>query len=342
MEKLYKLLGGLAIKWKTNFVNDEFFIARIRLTFYYSITAIIILGGSSVLLYNMVLSNLSQSLSENIFLSPDVSQTILDNAQDILLNRFLTIDGIIVIFIIILGFLLTHKTLKPIKSNMLRQKRFIADASHELRTPTAVIISGLEVNLNNKKLDFPSAKKALENTLGEMREFSQLSNALLDISKYDAEIETKKELIQINELVKNVVEKNISLGKIKELMVEEKIESPAIVLGNKIELTRVFFNILDNAIKYSKQGGKITIHDKTTAGKYVLTVSDTGVGVEASILDKVFDPFFRGDASHGTDGAGLGLTLSKKIIEGHKGTISIKSQINQGTTVVITLPVASR
>lgn len=351
MEKLYKQFAELVTKWKVNYVNDEFFVARLRLTFYYSITAIIILGGSSILLYNTILSNLAQSLSENIFLNPNLSQAILDKAQDILLNRFLTIDIIIVFFIIILGFFLTNKTLKPIKLNMQKQKRFIADASHELRTPTAVIISGLEVNLNNKKLDLSSARKTLENTLDEMREFSLLSNSLLDISKYDTLINVKHEPILIIDLIKSVIEKNMNLAKIKEINIETKIASPvdelrpresqAIILGNKIELSRVFFNILDNAIKYTPQNGTIMISDKIISDKYVLTISDNGIGIKNDILDKIFDPFFRGDTAHSTNGAGLGLTLSKKIIENHKGAISIKSQENKGTNVTISLPLSS-
>jgi OmpR-family two-component system manganese-sensing sensor histidine kinase len=338
MEKSYKQFGELVTKWKVNNKIDEFFVARLRLTFYYFITAVVILGGSSFALYNTILSNLTESIAGNIFLDQNVSQAIIDKAQDILLNRFVTIDAVIIFFVIILGFLLTHKTLEPIESNMQKQKRFIADASHELRTPIAVIISGLEVNLNNKKLDLLSAKKTLESTLDEMREFSKLSNSLLDISKYDTEIQIKYEPISINELVKSIVEKNKNLAQIKEISIETKIESPALIQGNKIELSRVFFNVLDNAIKYTSPGGKILISDKINSNKYLLTISDNGIGISKDILNKIFDPFFRGDAARSTDGAGLGLTLAKKIVENHKGTISIKSQVNNGTSVTISLP----
>lgn len=342
MEKLYKQFVVLVTKWRVNNKADEFFVARLRLTFYYFITAVVILGGSSIILYNTILSNLSQSILEESIFDSRISKAIIDRAQDILLNRFLTIDIIIIFFIVVLGFFLTHKTLEPIKSNMQKQKRFIADASHELRTPIAIVISGLEVNLNNKKLDLILAKKTLENTLEEMREFSKLSNSLLDISKYDTSIQTKYESISIEELVKSIVEKNKILAETKEINIETKIESSVNILGNKIELSRVFFNILDNAIKYTSQNGKILISDKIDSKKYILTISDNGIGIPKNIINKIFDPFFRGDLSRSTEGAGLGLTLSKKIIENHKGTISIKSQVNNGTNVVISLPISSR
>jgi len=328
--------GGL----KNNQKFDEFFVARLRLTFYYSITVIAILGGSSLILYKIILSNLSDSIGERI-LDPRIYQALVDRAQDILLNRFLTIDLIIIFFVIILGFLLTQKTLRPIKINMEKQKRFITYASHELRTPTSIVISGLEVALANKKLDFSSAKKTLENTLDEMREFSILSNNLLDISKYDTFLKVEHENIQIDDLVNSIIEKNRNLAKIKEIEIEAKIESKAAIKGNKIELNRMFNNILDNAIKYTPQNGVISIADKIVSNKYVINITDSGIGISKNILDKIFEPFFRGDTSHNTNGAGLGLTLVKKIIENHKGSILIKSQENKGTNVVISLPITS-
>lgn len=159
MEKLYKQFAEWVTRSSLNDKLDDFLTARLGLTFYYFITAVVILGGSSIITYNAILSNFTQSISENIFLSRDVAQAIIDKAQDILFNRFLTIDSIIILITVVIAFLLTNKTLKPIKLSMEKQKRFIADASHELRTPTAVVISGLEVALSNKKLDFSWQKK---------------------------------------------------------------------------------------------------------------------------------------------------------------------------------------
>ena len=98
MEKLYKQFVESVIEWKRNNKIDEFFIARLRLTFYYSITAIVILGSSSVLLYNTILSNLTRSIWNSVD-NPHLAQIITDQAQDILLNRFLTINIIIILFI---------------------------------------------------------------------------------------------------------------------------------------------------------------------------------------------------------------------------------------------------
>ena len=338
-EKSLKQFAESVTKW--NFKKaDEFSTARLKLTFYYSLTAIVILSIASIILYDAILTNFTSSILENV-IDPNIAQIIIDKAQDILLNRFITVDAIIMIFIIIIEFFLTHKTLEPIRSNMQKQKRFIADASHELRTPTAVVISGLEVALSNKNLDFSTAKKTLENTLNEMREFSELSNTLLDISKNDSKISNKFESININALINSVVNKDKNLALLKEINIETNLKNDATILGNKIDLERVIYNILDNAIKYTPKRGNITVSDEISKGKYILTISDTGNGIPKDIIDKIFDPFFRGDASRNTEGAGLGLTLSKKIILNYKGTIAINSEENKGTNVIITLPISS-
>lgn len=337
MENLYKRFEELVTKWKKSNEFDEFFVARIRLTFYYSITAVIILAVSSFILYTAILSNLSRSIFISVS-DPLMAQAIIDRTQEILLNRFITVNVLIVSAILVLGFFLTHKTLEPIRLNVEKQKRFIADASHELRTPIAVIISGLEVNLSNNKLDFVSAKKTLENTLEEMKELSKLSHNLLDLSKRD--ILTKDyEPIILGDLIKSIVLKSRSIAAPKGIKIKEFIRRRVPVRGNKIELERVIYNILDNAIKYTPENGVINISDRIFFNKYIITVSDSGPGIPKETIDKVFDSFFRGDLSRNTPGAGLGLTMSKKIIEDHNGTISIKSIENKGTSVIISLPI---
>ena len=338
MEKLSKQLEALVTNWKTSMAKDEFFVARIRLTFYYFITSVFILGGSSIILYRTILLNFTESIKENVFINHFLAERILARAKDILLNRFITIDIIILIFIVILGFFLTKKTLSPISLNMQKQKRFIADASHELRTPIAVMISGLEVNLNNKNLDFQEAKELLEDTLSEMKNLSKLSNELLSLSKDDSS-QTIYEPVDMERLISESIEKNRNLAQVKNINIEQNIKFKKFVLGNERELERVLLNVLDNAIKYTMPEGKIDVYDKVTFNRYVINITDNGVGIKEDLIDKIFDPFFRADLSRNTEGAGLGLALAKKIVEEHKGTIVVKSEFGKGTNVIISLPI---
>ena len=340
MEKLYKQFAELGTKWKTKKRTDEFFIARLRLTFYYSITLMIILGGSSFILYHALLNNIAQYIGENVF-DLNLANSILDKTQDILLSRFLTIDGLLVILIILLAFLVTQKTLSPIKENMRRHKRFIADASHELRTPIAVVMSSIEVALRNKKLNLEDSKKVLEDILAEMKQFSVLSEHLLNVSKQDVLAGNRNEIISINELIKSVSEKMKQLADDKEITFRINIDHAAFIKGNSIELGRVFYNIINNSINYTLPQGIITIFDNISQGYYNLTIADTGCGISEEAIDKIFDPFFREDSSRNIGGAGLGLTLAKKIIENHSGKIKVKSVKEKGTEVIISLPMSS-
>lgn len=341
MQKLYKQFAGWVTKWRISNKIDEFFAARLGLTLYYLATAIVILGGSSIITYNAILSNFTQSIMERGF-DPDISLALIAETKAILLNLFVMIDSVIVLLTVVVGFLLTVRTLKPIKINMEKQKRFIADASHEFRTPVAVVISGLEVALNNKSLDLPLAKKTLESALEEMREFSKLSNTLLDISKYDKSACEECAPVDVSGLIKSIIEKSKNLNSAKKINFKIKMtEFPIIVNGNNFELSRVFYNILDNAIKYTPSEGTIFVSDKIILNQYIVTFSDNGIGISRNIIHRIFDPFFRGDLSRSTRGAGLGLTLAKKIVEKHKGTISIKSVENKGTNVTISLPIFS-
>lgn len=340
MENTYKQFVELVTKWKGSFKADEFFIARLRLTFFYLLTATIILGVSSVILYQTLLVNITESIHENT-LDLHTAQSIIDQTQDILQNRFLTIDSLILFLIVFLSFLLTSRTLRPIREAMRKQKRFIADASHELRTPIAIVISGLEVALRDRHLDLPRAKQTLINVLDEMREFSQLSNTLLDISKYERNNNISHERLSVEDIVRDTYNKMKPLALIKEINFTSAVNHPALIEGNIFELHRVLYNIINNAITYTPRFGAVHIQDGISKNTYTITIKDTGIGIKENMIGRIFDPFFQGDTSRHSGGAGLGLTLSKRIITSHKGEITVHSKENEGTTVVITLPLAS-
>lgn len=333
--------------------NDRFFSARLRLTFYYALFSGIIIGGFSIILYQTLLTNFAETLKDAApGLNPHVFGAIIDRAQIILTNRLLIADVTILVFATVLGFFLTHRTLKPMRDSMQKQKRFIADASHELRTPVAVVVSGLEVALRNKNLGLEDAKRTLAETLDEMKEFSLLTNQLLDLSKSEsseAAMHLTFKPINIAELVRITSEKMKKLADEKGIdfimNVREETPEPVHVLGNDVELSRVFYNIIHNAISYTPQKGTITVEGHISLGKYIVTVTDTGIGIPNKILGKIFEPFFQGDASRDeskkSGGAGLGLPIARKIIESHNGSIVIKSKEQSGTKAVISLPLSS-
>lgn len=347
--KKESILGGI----------DGFFSVRLRLTLYYALFTAVIIGGFSIILYQTLLTNFAETLKDTApGLNPHIFRAIIDRAHLILVNRLFIADIIILLFATVLGYLLTHRTLKPMRDSMQKQKRFIADASHELRTPIAVVISGLEVALRNKNLGIDDAKKTLTDTLDEMKEFSLLTNQLLDLSKTEsseAAAHATRKPINIAELVRTTSEKMKKLADEKEINftmhIKEETPEPVRVLGNDVELSRVFYNIIHNAISYTPNKGSITVEGHISLGKYVVTITDTGIGIPSKILGKIFEPFFQGDASRNESkndqdqktgsGAGLGLPIAKKIVESHSGSIVIKSKEHGGTKAVISLPLSS-
>ncbi|MCX6753033.1 MAG: HAMP domain-containing sensor histidine kinase [Candidatus Nomurabacteria bacterium] len=336
MEKLYKQFEVLVIKWS----NDRFFIARIKLTFFNFLTAFIILVSASVVLYRSFLFNITDSITNNVF-DPHIARLLIDRTQDILQTRLIITNVVILLIVIVFGFLLTKKTLNPIKDSMQRQKRFIADASHELRTPIAIAISGLEVAINNKHINLDTAKHTLHKTLEEMQDMSLLTNNLLDITKYNINGPAERELFLMNEIISSVISKIEPIAIKKDIEIKNEIKEQAFIYGNKIELMRVVSNILNNAINHTPQKGNIVVSDSINKKDYFISIKDTGVGISKDLIDKIFDPFFQGDVSRSSGGTGLGLTLVKQIVENHDGVISIKSELNKGTIVNITLPLSS-
>lgn len=345
MENLLKQFEESVIKLKTKYKADEFLVARLRLISIYTGTTAIIIGGFSLALYKILISNFRDSLQGSVLgIDHRMAVLIMEQTRDILKNRIIALDILILFFVIIVSFLLTYETLQPIKENMRRQKRFIADASHELRTPVAVVISGLEVALRNKNLDLQTAQKTLEETLSEMKILSELSNDLLLVSKQDVINKNKYLPIDVQKILNDVVEKMQFLAKEKNIQIvsdlhikfdEVKMQK---IIGNSSEISRVFYNILNNAIFYSNENGIIKINDEILRNNYIVRIVDNGKGIDEVSLGKIFEPFFQADASRNSSGAGLGLTISQKIMKNHKGKIEIKSELGKNTEVSIIFP----
>jgi signal transduction histidine kinase len=338
MEQSFKQSEGWVTNLKRKLRSDEFLVARITLTFYYTLTAAVILVISSTLIYNQTLMRLGQSVRRSIP-DPMVGKIVFEGAQDTLLNTVIIIDISILVLVAIIGFILSDRTLKPIRENTQKQKRFIADASHELRTPIAVIISGIEVALRNKHIDVTSATEALRRTLDEARELSQLSNQLLDVSTET--VQPIREPIYTKDFFGSLGTKVCLLAEDKGISCTLDLTHFTTIQGDRVALERVFFNVISNAITHTPSGGTITLKDSLNKSTYSITIADTGSGIAIDVIQKVFDPFFRGDASRHTEGAGLGLTLAKKIVEEHGGTITLASTVGEGTAVTITLPISS-
>ncbi len=225
--------------------------------------------------------------------------------------------------------------LDEVESAFVAQEEFIQDAAHELRTPLASIKAHLELIKNS---DYKSKKDLINatHTLTEMNH--KLISLSEDLLFLDRRNRVKPKNVKITELLDDVLEllnpqikeKNIKIIRKYEFLGEAKVDVSA--------MSRVFENILGNSIKYSQNNPKIKIHVYSDREYIYMIVKDNGVGIPAKDQKRVFDRFYRGDPSASVDGSGLGLAIVKKIVEDHKGKVSLKSHMNAGTTIRLQLP----
>ncbi|WHU39150.1 HAMP domain-containing sensor histidine kinase [Myroides odoratimimus] len=220
------------------------------------------------------------------------------------------------------------------------QKQFVSNISHELRTPLAAVIAELELSLS-KEQDTASYIRTIENALSDAKKLVRLSNSLLDFAKasYDpTEIVFKP--TRIDEVILDACQKiqRGNAGYTFSFMIDEEIDSEELVTvrANPYLLEVAIINLLENACKYSdNHHGKVSISNLNNA--VVIKIADEGLGMSAEDLDGIFKPFFRGENGKHLDGNGIGLSLTKKVIDLHKGTITVTSEINKGTEFTITL-----
>lgn len=222
-----------------------------------------------------------------------------------------------------------------------RERQFISDVTHELKTPLSTLKSSVEIGLS-KRRDEDEYCRILKENLVDVERLSNTLNNVLNLAW--SEVEQSKDLTKIfnlSQLAEEISDLCVKLAKKKQIKVESKIQQGLSVAGSQDRVFRATLNIIDNAVKYTPSKGQIIISLSKTGKKADLTVSDTGVGIPSEELPKVFDRFYRGSKTEKILGSGLGLAISQGIIKAHQGEITIKSQVGKGTSVIISLPLIS-
>ncbi|MEG2669352.1 MAG: ATP-binding protein, partial [Oscillospiraceae bacterium] len=223
---------------------------------------------------------------------------------------------------------------EKVKSEQIRRE-FSANVSHELKTPLTTILGYSQI-INTgmaKPEDIEGFNKKIEK---EAMRLLRLIEDVIKQSKLDEKNEHETEKIELEEVVNDVV-LNLS-GKISERELSVSSEGNSIIYGDKTMINELVFNLVENAIKYNKQSGKIMISICELDGKTSLSIADTGIGIPEDDIDRIFERFYRCDKSRSrdVDGTGLGLSIVKHIAIWHKATINTQSQLGKGTKITIT------
>jgi heavy metal sensor kinase len=222
-------------------------------------------------------------------------------------------------------------------------RRFTADASHELRTPLTAIRTEAEVALS-KPLTLDDHQQLLGSILEECDRLTRLTGQLLTLARDDAgRVRQSQDHVDLTSLVQNVADTVRPLAEAKGLDFLLSAEESLHVLGDGAHLRQVFYNLLDNAIKYTPGKGKVEIRIWREPERVLVTVSDTGIGIAAEHLPRIFDRFYRVDGARtrAQGGTGLGLSIAQSIVVAHGGSIEMTSNLGHGTTCVVALPIKS-
>lgn len=275
--------------------------------------------------------------------APNLSD--LDLIQEARTRVLVALAGINVIILVLsscAGYFLAGRTLRPIKDMVDEQNRFIADASHELNTPLTSLRTLIEVNLRNKKITLPETKTVLSQNLEQVNNLAALSGELIELAQYQKSNGLSFEPVSLDQIIKNAIEKITPLAEKKHIILSVHI-SDITISGNPRSLVELFVILLDNAIKYSPEKKSVVIHAKKADSKIEVTVTDNGIGIEKEDIAHIFQRFYRADKSRTkkyNTGYGLGLSIAKRIITLHNGTISVVSKPNKSTTFTLIFPVA--
>lgn len=271
-----------------------------------------------------------------VFLDITTKQGILKK----LIFTFAAVGSVMLLALFFVSRFFANRSIMPVKEAFDKQKQFIADASHELKTPLAIINTNADVLLANPEDSIQSQSKWLHYIKSETERMTKLTNDLLYLTEMD---DSRTGMIfakfNLSEAVESVILTMEAVIFEKQIALDYHIEPDLMAFGNSEQIKQVVMILLDNAVKYVNPQGSITLTLKKQHNEAVLTVSNTGEGIAVEHLTRIFDRFYRTDKSRARKqgGYGLGLAIAKSIVEQHKGKIYAKSTAGESTAFYVHL-----
>jgi heavy metal sensor kinase len=229
--------------------------------------------------------------------------------------------------------------LDRLEDSFVRERRFVSDASHELRTPVAAVGAIVAVTRGRRR-SAVEYERALDDVAAENERLNTLVERLLELARGDAGRVDAPQRLDVSELLRDVVASLDVVAKARGLDLVGEIDDGLAVNGDGDRLVQLFVNLIDNAIKYT-QRGEVRVQASQSDATVRVEVRDSGSGISGDDLPRVFERFFRGDPSRSADGAGLGLPIAAEVARAHGGTIDIDSAEGHGTVCSVTLPAAA-
>ena len=244
------------------------------------------------------------------------------------------------------GIWLTKQAMQPVEASFQRLQQFTADASHELRSPLMAIKTNTQVALK-----YPVGMRSgdldkFESIDSATIQMTRLTEDLLWLARLDGDSRQQLTKIDLTEILADVVRNYQTLALSKKIDLHSKIapELPELLItGDRSQLVRVFINLIENALHYTPEQGKVIVQTERIKQHVLIQIRDTGIGIESEHLSKIFDRFWRSDTSRTQweGGSGLGLSIVQSIVTRHGGNITVSSELHQGSCFTVRLPFAS-
>ena len=237
-----------------------------------------------------------------------------------------------------------NQLLERLERSFEQQRRFMADASHELRTPVAILRGEAEVTLSKAERSPDEYRQTLSILREESQRLAHIIEDLFTLARADAgQYPLTLRDAYLDEIASGALLRARSLALAKNITLVPAIESDLPIRADEALLERMLLNLLDNAIKYSPPGSTVTLHCRRDAGRYVLTVADNGPGIPVELQPRIFERFFRADKARSrsegeTGGAGLGLSIARWIVEAHHGQLTLTRSDTAGSTFTAAFP----
>jgi signal transduction histidine kinase len=273
--------------------------------------------------------------------SQQIYNLVLRQRSKNLAIKVLYYDIIFILASILVSYFLAKRTLRPIEQAYEAQTQFVAEASHQLRTPLANMQLATEVALlKAKKATNKDYEVALKQNLKDISKLSNLTEKLLNIARQQSSIvKFDRERINVSEVINACAER---LGNIaKQNNVSLKVSGhKSIIFADKEALEQTFIILIENAIKYSKPNSEVEIVVLSDYRKVIVKIIDYGIGIKGSDLQQIFQPFYRSSDTNAQQvaGFGLGLALAKQVVEAHGGEIRVSSKVGHGSVFTVYLP----
>lgn len=241
------------------------------------------------------------------------------------------------------GVWLTRQAMQPIEESFERLKQFTADASHELRSPLMAIKTNAAVALKYPEGMRKADAEKFQAISSATNQMIRLTEDLLFLARCDNIPDQSKETIDLSLILNNLVDLYQPQAVVKHINFKSQLSEKLYVLGDANQLTRLFSNVIQNAINYTPSKGTIEIMANRGNFHIVVNIQDTGVGIAPEDLEKIFERFWRADKSrsYNSDGFGLGLAIAQAIAQNHGGVITVTSQLGVGSCFTVRLPLTT-